>query len=91
MRYEVLLMLYRASAADPEREVGAWWAFAQSLGVWDEEVWNTLVWLARAGMVRVHETRPVVFITLAGIRYVEVEAQQRRTIRGIAPPRSDAP
>lgn len=86
MRFEVLHMLYRASEADPARQVNAW-SFAPDLGVWEEEVWNTLVWLEQAGLVRIYRADPLASITLAGVRYVEQEARRRKTIRGISPPK----
>jgi hypothetical protein len=89
MRYEVLRMLHHASAANPELRVDAW-GFAQNLGVWEEEVWNTLVWLEQADLVRIYRVGPVVSITLAGIRYIEDEGNRRKTIRGIAPPDTPA-
>ena len=85
MRYEVLHMLYRAAHAEPGRPVEAW-AFASSLGVWEEELGNVLAWLEHAGLVRVFEPGRVLSITLAGVRYIEQDARRRRTIRGIAPP-----
>ena len=90
MRYEVLHMLHSATEASADRQVSAW-RFAHHLGVWEEEVWNALVWLEQGGYVRIHHTGPVVSITLAGIRYLETEARRRRTIRGISPPSSDDP
>lgn len=88
MRYEVLHMLHRAAEASADRQVSAW-SFAHDLGVWEEEVWNALVWLQQAGYARIHEVGPVVSITLAGIHYIEMEARRRKTIRGIAPPEED--
>ena len=85
MRYEVLRMLLQASHGDPERRIEAW-GFAHDLGVWEEELQNTLVWLERAGYLRVYHPGLALSITLAGIRYVEQGAGRRRTIRGIAPP-----
>ena len=84
MRYEVLRMLLQASHGDPERRIQAW-GFAHDLGVWEEELQNTLVWLEHAGYLRVYPGHAV-SITLAGIRYVEQGAGRRRTIRGITPP-----
>jgi hypothetical protein len=89
MRYEVLRMLHHASSANPDQRVDAW-GFAQNLGVWDEEVWNTLVWLEQAGMVRIYRVGPVVSITLAGVHYIEEGANRRKTIRGITPPENPA-
>jgi len=85
MRYEVLRMLHAAAQGEPSRRVDAW-GFAPDLGVWAEEVWNTLVWLEQAGLVRIYQTGPVVSITLAGVDYLEHGARRRRTIRGITPP-----
>jgi hypothetical protein len=85
MRFEVLLMLYRASAAQPAREVSAW-GFAQNLGIWEEEVGYAIEWLQRAGFLQYHRPGPVLSITLAGVRYIEHDAKRRKTIRGIAPP-----
>lgn len=87
MRYEVLLMLYRAAHAEAGRPVEAW-GFAADLGVWEDELWNVVVWLEHAGMVRVFEAGRVATITLAGVRYIEEDARRRRTIRGITPPES---
>ena len=88
MRYEVLQMLYRASEANAGRQVSTW-RFAHHLGVWEEEVWNSLMWLEQAGYVRILGAGPLVSITLAGIHYLEHEARRRKTVRGIAPPDED--
>lgn len=85
MRYEVLHMLYRAADASADRQVSAW-RFALSLGVWEEEVWNSLVWLQQAGLARIHGAGPAVSITLAGVQYIEHDARRRKTVRGISPP-----
>lgn len=85
MRYEILRMLHHATRADPERRVDAW-HFAADLGVWQDEVWNVLVWLQHAGMVTVHDARPTVAITLRGVQYIERDASRRRTVRGLRPP-----
>ena len=85
MRFEVLRMLHQASHGDPDRRIEAW-GFAHDLGVWEEELQNALVWLERAGYLRVYLPGLAVSITLAGIRYLEHDAGRRRTIRGIAPP-----
>lgn len=84
MRYEVLRMLLQASHGDPERRIEAW-AFAHDLGVWEEELQNTLVWLEHAGYLRIYHPGLAISITLAGIRYLELSAGRRRTIRGVAP------
>ncbi len=44
-------MLHHASQGDPERRIEAW-GFAHDLGVWEEELQNTLVWLEEAGYLR---------------------------------------
>jgi hypothetical protein len=90
MRYEVLLMLYKASEAQPEREVKAW-TFAYNLGVWEEEMGHAIEWLERAGYLRCHRSSLEISITLKGIRYIEEGAVRRRTIRGISPPEQDQP
>jgi hypothetical protein len=85
MRYEVLRILLEASHGDPARRIEAW-GLAHDLGVWEEELQNTLVWLEHAGYLRVYHPGMAVSITLAGVRYLEQGAGRRRTIRGIAPP-----
>lgn len=90
MRFELLLMLYRACSAETDRPVQAL-RFAQGLGVWEEEVWNAFVWLEQAGLARIHGAGPVVSLTLAGRRYMEHDAGRRRTIRGISPPQDTVP
>ena len=85
MRYEVLRMLNAAAEGDPDRRIEAW-GFAHDLGVWEEELQNTLVWLEQAGYLRVYHPGPAISITLAGIRYLQEGRGRRRTIRGITPP-----
>lgn len=85
MRYEVLRMLNAAAHGDPDRRIEAW-GFAHDLGVWEEELQNTLVWLEQAGYLRVYHPGMAVSITLAGIHYLQEGRGRRRTIRGIAPP-----
>src|SRR5687768_171847 len=86
MRFEVLRILLETSHGDPACRIEAW-SFAEDLGVWEEELQNTLVWLEHAGYLRVYHPGLSVSITLAGIRYLEQGAGRRRTIRGVAPPR----
>jgi hypothetical protein len=84
MRFEVLRMLHQATHGDPDQRVEAW-GFAHDLGVWEEELQNTVVWLEQAGYLRVYHPGLAISITLAGIHYLEHGAGRRRTIRGIAP------
>jgi hypothetical protein len=86
MRYEVLRMLMQASRGDPERRVETR-GLAHDLGVWEQDLQNTLAWLEHAGYLEVDRPECATSITLAGVRYVEHGAGRRRTIRGVTPPR----
>jgi hypothetical protein len=80
MRYEVLLMLYRAAKADTGRVVNAY-TFSVDLGAWHAEVFRVIEWLERHGLVTYHGAGPAISITPAGVGYVEADFQRRRTIR----------
>jgi DNA-binding IclR family transcriptional regulator len=80
MRYEVLLMLYRAAGGIPEEVVNAW-SFSTDLGVWRAEVFRVIEWLERQGLVRYHGAGPAVSITPAGAAYLESHSNRRSTLR----------
>jgi hypothetical protein len=87
MRYEVLLMLYRASSGATDEVIDAW-TFSTDLGVWRAEVFRVVEWLERRNLVTYHGAGPAISITPAGVRYVEDDWNRRRTIRD---PVSDLP
>ena len=79
MRYEVLDMLYRASARDPERRINCR-GFAEDIGVWQAEVFRVVDFLDRIGFIQYCGAGPVVCITERGIDYLERGAGRRKRI-----------
>lgn len=79
MRYEVLLMLYRAAQSNPSNPIQAW-SWAQDLGVWHEELFRVVEFLDRAGLIEYLGAGPLVRITQLGTEFIEAE-RGRRSIR----------
>ena len=80
MRYEVLLMLYRATEGAMDRPFNVV-RFTQDLGVWHAELFRVVEWLDRKGFVRYLGAGPTVSLTPRGIAYIEREAAGRRSLR----------
>ena len=80
MRYEVLLMLYRATREEGDRPLKAL-GFAQDLGVWQAELYRVVEWLERRGLVLYHGAGPTISLTPRGRAYIERQSGRRKSIR----------
>ncbi len=80
MRFEVLLMLYRASNGTSGEVVSAW-TFSQDLGVWRAEVFRVVEWLERHRLIQYHGAGPSISITPQGVTYLEARWNRRRKVR----------
>jgi hypothetical protein len=80
MRYEVLLMLYRACNGAPDEVVRAW-SFSTDLGVWQAEVFRVIEWLERHRLIQYHGAGPSISITREGVAYLESGSNRRCTVR----------
>ena len=79
-RYEFLLRLYRTTGSDPQGVVHAG-ELGTDLGLSRVQTFAVVEFLADQGLVEYLGAGPRVRIAARGIRYIEVEAGSRRTIR----------
>lgn len=80
MRFEVLALLFDACGREMNCIVRVS-DFADTLGVWREELFRTVEFLDRRGFLHYHGGGPSVSITQKGIDYIHSEAGRRRSIR----------
>jgi hypothetical protein len=79
-RYEFLLRLYQAAGADPQGVVLAG-GIGYELGMSRVQTFAVVEFLADQGYVEYLGAGPRVRIAPRGMRYIELEAGTRRTIR----------
>ena len=79
-RFEFLLRLYRIARREPERVVHAA-EIGHELGLGPVQTFAVVEFLADQGYVHYLGAGPRIRIAPRGIRYVEWEAEDRRTIR----------
>ena len=79
-RYEFLVRLYRWSGVDPQGVVHAG-DIGFDLGLSRVQTFAVVEYLAEQGFVEYLGAGPRVRISARGIRYIELEAGERRTIR----------
>ena len=79
-RYEFLLRLYQRSGSDPRGVVRAG-EIGSELGLSRVQTFAVVEFLADQGMVDYLGAGPRVRIAARGVRYIELEAGSRRTIR----------
>ena len=79
-RYEFLLRLYRLTSIDPQRVVHAS-EIGYNIGLSRVQTFAVVEFLADQGYVEYLGAGPRVRIAPRGIRYIELEAGTRRTIR----------
>ena len=79
-RYEFLLRLYRSADQGPQAVVQAG-DLGEELGMSRVQTFAVVEYLADQGFVEYLGAGPRVRISARGIRYIELEAGSRRTIR----------
>ena len=79
-RYDFLVRLYQWSGVDPQRVVHAG-DVGYDLGLSRVQTFAVVEFLAEQGFVEYLGAGPRVRISARGIRYIELEAGERRTIR----------
>lgn len=79
MRFEVLTMLHQATEGKLAAPCNVS-TFADQLGVWRAEVYRTVEWLDRQGLIRYMGAGPTVSLTAKGASVLE-RADGRRSIR----------
>ena len=79
-RYEFLLRLYQRATPDPQGVVHAG-DIGYALGLSQVQTFAVVEFLADQGFVEYLGAGPRVRISARGIRYIELEAGSRRTIR----------
>ena len=79
MRYEVLAMLCRASGGDPTREIDCA-RLAEAIGVWSQELFRVVDFLANKDLVRYSGSGSRVSVTERGLAFIGTSPERVESI-----------